>query len=510
DIKTAKSFNCNVRVKSGQLQTALGNVPLITHYFKASADYVYKLEKAISVNVKHPPDKPGIEPPGVSCTAIANIPSQYEYLRSNYIPTNSEEELVNTIIQNYGVYIDEAAAANPNVPPSLIVAFIVHESGGNPLEVSTAGAVGLMQLMPHTSKSEGNTRVIDPQDQLDDAGFDRRPGVEWNDYGNTLRAYVQGKTPAQLIAEDPRFDPRLNILWATSYISKLVSRFSNDFHKTTAGYNAGPHRVDEWIANGQWDNFQRSGYQCANPSCTYQPVQRPILSIPKTQSYVNRVVATFKMVDRIMNPGRQATATPGTYAWSVDPSVGNRISDCFSKVDVVDGRRHYGTDIPVPEGVSVVAIADGVVQDVCGRSTVRCDEPGLPVCTAENSCNGQGNFVEVRTDQGWYYKYMHLTEEHVARDTRVTKGQVIGKSGNTGHSTGPHIHVETYTSASSRSETAFNTLCLYDQNFIAGLTFDSTGNCNLYKDGGATFNLNSNTFRQQCLDMQQLLSGGMS
>ncbi|MBI4150002.1 hypothetical protein HY488_01210, partial [Candidatus Woesearchaeota archaeon] len=40
DIKTAKSFNCNVRVKSGQLQTALGNVPLITHYFKASADYV--------------------------------------------------------------------------------------------------------------------------------------------------------------------------------------------------------------------------------------------------------------------------------------------------------------------------------------------------------------------------------------------------------------------------------------------------------------------------------------
>ena len=507
NIKTAKSFNCNVRVKPGRLDVVLGNVPLMTHYFKAAVEYNYELEKAISVNVKHPPDKPGVEPPGVSCMALANIPSQYEYLFSQYTSTGSEEELITTVLDNYGYFIDEAVAANPSVPKALIVAFIIQESGGNPYAVSSAGAVGLMQLMPHTSKAFGNTRVIDPDDQLDDVTFDKRPDIRWSDYSASLQGYIQGKIPEQLAEEDLRFDPRQNIFWGTAYLASLLRTFNNDFYKVAAGYNAGSGKVNEWMANGQWESFTRSGYQCANSNCDNGQTQRQILSIASVQNYVNKIIATFKLVDSILNPGRQGTVTPGAYAWPLDPSQGKHIADCFSNVDVPGGRIHYGTDIPAPEGSDAIAIADGVVQAVCGHPTTRCDLRGTPACTAENSCGGQGNFIEVRTDQNWYYRYMHLSQELVTPNARVSKGQVIGKVGNTGRSMGSHIHMETYSSTSRRRETAFNMLCLYDARFLAQLSFEQTADCAVLTGGSTTLSPGSPTYQQQCMDMEQILTG---
>ncbi|GEM_PF-4479949 len=506
DIKTAKSFNCNVRARPGQLGVVLGNVPLMTHYFKASVVYDYELEKSISVNVKHPPDKPGIEPPGVSCMALANIPSQYEYLFSEYTPTGNEEELISTILDNYGYIIDEAVAANPTVPKALIVAVIIQESRANPLAVSDAGAVGLMQLMPHTSKGLGNTRVIDPNDQLDDTTFDKR-GASWGDYAASLRGYMQGKTPEELAAADGRFDPRQNIFWGTAYLTSLLRTFNNDFYKAAAAYNGGS--VGTWVANGKWESFTRSGYQCANPNCDNGPAQRPILSIPSVQNYINKIIATFKLTDSILNPGRQGVVTPGVYSWPIDPSAGNHVFDCFSKVDVPGGRVHYGTDIPIPQGTDVLALSDGIVQSICGHPTVQCDQQGTPACTRENSCGGQGNFVEVMTDQGWYYRIMHLRQELVAPGVHVAKGQVIGKSGTTGNSAGPHAHVEAYGSTARRAETAFNFLCLYEPNFVSRLTFEHTADCDALTGGRGSLTADSPTYQQQCLEMEPALSGAV-
>jgi murein DD-endopeptidase MepM/ murein hydrolase activator NlpD len=129
---------------------------------------------------------------------------------------------------------------------------------------------------------------------------------------------------------------------------------------------------------------------------------------------------------------------------------------------------------------------------------------GKPSCDSQ-TCGGQGNFVEVMTDEGWYYRYMHLSAVSAARGARVGKGQALGRTGNTGHSTGPHLHLEAYASSSRRSETIFNALCLYDLSFVSGLSFDATGNCDAYKDGSAAFSPGSAVFQQQCSEMRSVM-----
>ncbi len=340
DIKRAKSFNCNVKAKQGQLPAVLGNVPLMTHYFKAAVDYDYELEKAVSITMKHPPDKPGIEPPGLVCPragypgvpgapgvlGVPLGPSQYDTIPSHYIVPSGTEQKIKEIVDRYGTYLDEAVAANPNVPKALMIGFIVQESGGDPLDVSTAGAVGLVQLMPHTSYDVGNRYVIDPQDQLEDTTFGTKSGVSWNDYSKSLKEYLKQKlgVPAgtswndfenslnrddqiriaqQLAVEDPRFDPRQNVMMATMYISRLLNRFNNDFHKTTVGYNAGPGKVEEWVTGGQWQEFVNANYPCSNPNCDYggsHPDRK--LPWPDPQNYANKVIATMKLADKMLNP----------------------------------------------------------------------------------------------------------------------------------------------------------------------------------------------------------------
>ena len=109
---------------------------------------------------------------------------------------------------------------------------------------------------------------------------------------------------------------------------------------------------------------------------------------------------------------------------------------------------------------------------------------------------GQGNFVEVRAG-GLYYRVMHLREELVTPGMTITRGQAIGRSGNTGQSNGPHVHLEAYRSTATRSETAFSALCLYSNDFVSRLHFASTGNCQRYLENGV-FSLNSPAYRQQC------------
>ncbi len=81
---------------------------------------------------------------------------------------------------------------------------------------------------------------------------------------------------------------------------------------------------------------------------------------------------------------------------------------------------HYGTDFAVPIGTPVVAPEDGVVWQAGWGG-----DAGLMV--AINSGNTQ-------------HKLMHLSKVKVAPGEKVKRGQVVGLSGNTGLSTGPHLH----------------------------------------------------------------------
>lgn len=90
---------------------------------------------------------------------------------------------------------------------------------------------------------------------------------------------------------------------------------------------------------------------------------------------------------------------------------------------------HTGVDIGVGLGTPIGAAADGVVV-LAGTNVV----DGRPV--------GYGTYVVISHGGGLYTLYAHLSELRVAAGDHVRAGQLIGLSGSTGNSTGPHLHFE--------------------------------------------------------------------
>lgn len=84
---------------------------------------------------------------------------------------------------------------------------------------------------------------------------------------------------------------------------------------------------------------------------------------------------------------------------------------------------HDGVDVAAWHGSPVRASADGVVTDA-GRK------------------GGYGKIVKIRHEYGYTSLYGHLSRRLVKEGEEVRKGQVIGRVGTSGHSTGSHVHYE--------------------------------------------------------------------
>ena len=84
---------------------------------------------------------------------------------------------------------------------------------------------------------------------------------------------------------------------------------------------------------------------------------------------------------------------------------------------------HRGVDIAVPTGTEVYAAQDGIV-------------------TAAGYDDGYGNYVVISDSKGYVTKYAHMDSLNVSTGQAITHGSSIGRSGNTGASTGSHLHIE--------------------------------------------------------------------
>lgn len=85
---------------------------------------------------------------------------------------------------------------------------------------------------------------------------------------------------------------------------------------------------------------------------------------------------------------------------------------------------HKGVDFAVPTGTLVIAPADGVVEHVAYQA------------------NGAGRYIKIRHGGQYTTVYMHLSKSLVRIGQSVKKGDRIALSGNTGRSTGAHLHYE--------------------------------------------------------------------
>ena len=104
--------------------------------------------------------------------------------------------------------------------------------------------------------------------------------------------------------------------------------------------------------------------------------------------------------------------TASGFGWRVDPVYQTR-------------RFHQGMDFSAPKGTPVYVTGDGIV-------------------TKAGYEQGYGNIIYVDHGHGYTTRYAHLSKFKVKKGMKVTRGTEIGLVGNTGKSTGPHLHYEVH------------------------------------------------------------------
>lgn len=137
-----------------------------------------------------------------------------------------------------------------------------------------------------------------------------------------------------------------------------------------------------------------------------------------------------KSFDEIAQVAQRAddmvSCIPAVMPVNPDPSTYRKSSTFGYRTDPFTGasKMHTGYDFSCPPGNPVYTTGDGVVKEV------------------KFELFGYGNSILIDHGFGYMTRYAHLRTIYVAEGMKLKRGECIGESGNTGRSSGPHLHYE--------------------------------------------------------------------
>jgi len=147
----------------------------------------------------------------------------------------------------------------------------------------------------------------------------------------------------------------------------------------------------------------------------------------------------------ILNPSELPGS--GVLGWPLDQIY---VTQMFGKT--ADSKRlyasgsHSGADFRASVGTPVKAMADGVVMGA-GNTDDTCPRTSF------------GKWILIKYNNGLASAYGHLSLIKVSSGMQVKRGDIVGYSGNTGHTTGPHLHVTVYVGSAVSVQKRPSTTC---------------------------------------------------
>lgn len=163
----------------------------------------------------------------------------------------------------------------------------------------------------------------------------------------------------------------------------------------------------------------RGGVLVAGRSLTMEELQSTLSELDKLTD--QRVDLMTVLESRLFNQKIKNSMIP-----TQEPVIGGILGSAFGwRIDPLNGRSalHTGLDFPAEPGTPIRAAAGGVV-------------------VAQEIHPGYGNLVEIDHGNTLVTRYAHASRVMVKQGDLVKRGQIIAEVGNTGRSTGPHLHFE--------------------------------------------------------------------
>ncbi|MGB9661704.1 MAG: peptidoglycan DD-metalloendopeptidase family protein [Moorellaceae bacterium] len=249
----------------------------------------------------------------------------------------------------------------------------------------------------------------------------------------TPTAFAVADIPSQYLPIFIEAQERYGVSWAVlAAVAKIESDFGRDMGPSSAGaigfMQFMPGTWEQYKQDGDGDGrmdpynpydaiFATANMLKANGFAT--DPRGAIFAYNHANWYVDMVMSQAAAYASTMLPvGQGAWPLPAQYK-TVTDSYGMRWHPILKKYSF-----HDGIDLPAPEGTPVFAVQDGRV-----------------LWDRENAAYG---LCVILDHGGLKTMYGHLADIAVRKGEKVKAGQVIGYIGNTGLSTGPHLHFSVY------------------------------------------------------------------